>query len=127
MKKPIILFTMLLLAGCAGMRQQTVALSAQYIENRQAAWEIAKNLTATWEMRSGFIQGSLAGDFYKLPIQIQQAFCLLDHYAKQNFEDLNDQEVGRILGLRLRLLGDMSREVFRILNIDIVKIFKMII
>lgn len=125
MKKQIVtLLLCLLVAGCAGLRQSAIDISEEEVKNAEAARIVAVNYLAIWPIQSGIIREALGARLEELPAQAVSAMDELDQLAEQMNDpnDYTDYDLGRSLGLRVRLCGSVVQEALEIYAPDIINL-----
>lgn len=99
--KKLIIFTLLLVAGCSPMRQVAIDTSTENIQNAETMREVARNCQSAWAIQSGFIKGVLGNRIEELPNDVIKAIEELDRLAEQT--ELSDEKLGFFLGLKVLL------------------------
>jgi hypothetical protein len=92
------------------MRQTAIDWSIEEVKNAETACEVAKNQLRAWPPLSGAIRGSL--DIDQLPKESVDAMDRLDVLA-QDPNSLTDFELGEALGLRIKLINAVIKEIIK--------------
>lgn len=111
----VMILALVVLIGCATMQ----VISEQDLKNAETSKIVAKNLLSTWKLNSGFIRGALGTRILELPFQAVSAMNELDELAEKT--NLTDYDLGYSLGLRVRALGAVVQEAFRLYAPEILK------
>lgn len=122
MKKGVLVFLMLamvMFSGCSQIYELTQKTTTIDLQNAEASRNMAKAFLLTWKLNSGFIRGALGPNMGSLPAQTVAAMDELDKLAEK--QDLNDYDLGYSLGLRVRMLGQIVNEAFKIYAPEILK------
>ena len=118
--KRMILFGICLffIVSCGSIRKTGIKISEEELKNVEAARIVATNYLEVWPMQSGFIRGALGPRLSMLPQNAIEAMDELDKLAEIE-GTLDDQDLGKSLGLRVQLLSDIVLEAIRIYAPDV--------
>ncbi len=119
MKWILALFLVVSLIGCASIRGDLIQLSQEDLANAEASRTIAKNLLLTWNLNSGFVRGALGDRLNQLPAEAVKAMDELDSLAGKI--EWTDNELGRSLGFRVRLLGEVVTNALKLYAPEVLK------
>jgi len=109
-----------ILSACAGIRQDTIDLSLQDLENIETSKQIAVNLLKAWPFKSGFIRGAMGSKLDELPAQAIDAMNEMDRLAME-VDSLSDQDLGLSLGLQVRMLQQTVQVALEMFAPDVLK------
>lgn len=104
---------LIVLCGCAMIRESAIKVSESEIKNAVAVREVAANYLSIWPIQSGFIKGAIGPRMDELPAQVVAAMEELDKLAEQYASDpegMQDYALGQSLGLRVRMLSSIVAE-----------------
>lgn len=123
MKKWILVMVLMMFvfatSGCVALRQGALDISIEEMKNAETAREVAKNYLSTTAFQVGMIKGALGPRINELPKTAVKAIDELSTLAALDPNSLTDEQLGMSLGLRMRLLCSIVREVLRIYAPDI--------
>lgn len=127
MRKAIVCYcSMLLLSGCAIVRQGVIDVSREEKKNAETAREVARNYLSITALQVGMIKGNLGERINELPKSAVDAIDELSALAALDPNSLTDEQLGTSLGLRLRLLGTVVRAALEIYAPDLLKYLVLI-
>lgn len=113
-----------LATGCQSMRDTAVGITDEEIKNVETAREISARLLAIWPYQSGFIKGILGSRIDELPTYTIDAINELDALAKS--ENVSDSDLGKSLGLRIRMVCETVKQVIRTYYPDAVDLLTLL-
>jgi uncharacterized protein YceK len=117
------------LSGCATLTKLTKEASKADKKSVTALKKMSKQFLKTWPFYSGMLKGALGNDIDKLPAEAISALEELDQLAGivvddglisiQPIVDPNDYDLGRNLGLRIRVLYPVVTEAIKKVSPDL--------
>lgn len=122
----IVLLTVCLIGlgvnSCASVREIALELSLEEVENTKVAKQIAINSLETAPYWNGFLRGLLGTRTEELPAHVLEAMDELDQLAAlyECAGEVSAAELGRVLGLRARILCAAVKEVLQMYAPDVV-------
>ncbi len=115
----IVFMCAVFLGGCSSMQSGMAKAGQIDLKNATATRQLAKDLLSTWKLNSGFIRGALGPKISELPNQAVEAMKELDALAEKT--DANDYDLGYSLGVRVRMLGSVVMEAFKLYSPEVLK------
>ena len=111
MKRLVVLscIMLLLVAGCPATRKVIVDISNENIENVKTMQKVASECRSVYLWQAGFIEAALGNRINELPSEDVLALEELKQLAEQT--EVSDYELGRFLGLKLRLTGSVVQSI----------------
>ena len=117
MKAMLLISVILVFSGCSALREAATDISGEEVLNLGATRKVAIDYVTIWPMQSGFIKGVLGTRMDEMPAQDVEAIEELDQIAElingMDPNDVKDHDLGKSLGLRLRLLGSVVKEALK--------------
>lgn len=121
MKKAMLLVCVMLLGGCATVRQGVLDISEEEMKNAETARMVAKNYLSITAIQIGMLKGAMGERINELPKTAVDAIDELSVLAALDPNSLTDEQLGLSLGLRVRLLCSIVREAIRIYAPDLLR------
>ena len=100
---------LLFVTGCPSMRKAITDISNENIKNVKMMRKVASECRADYLWEAGFVKAVLGNRINELPSEDVQALEELKQLAEQT--EVSDYELGRFLGLKLRLAGSVVQAV----------------
>ncbi len=111
----------ILLVGCSGMNAFVGDMGQIDLRNAEASRKLARELLSTWRLNSGFIRGVLQEKVAELPKGVVDAMDQLDSMALEDPAKLDDFELGKSLGLRVRMLSSLVQQALSLYAPEVMK------
>lgn len=110
----ISVLVVMILASCASIRGDIVAISKEDLKNAETSRTVAKNFLKVWALNRGFIDGVFYKQEGQIPGDTLATMDQLNMRAKERgYWDQEDYDLGYSLGLKEKALNSVIRELIK--------------